>query len=759
MANKFYFHQSASWLRSVAALWAMGLCAVASAQTAPQKPVNFKAETEYSKVVLTWDDPTPTQVLLSEDFEGSTFPSDGWSVKTTNTDDYLNTWFQYPSAEMEESGVDDESRAMYVHGGKKSALVYFDMNAPHEDGSSAAQNEWLYLPKTPGAEYLSFYSYINPSLLEYGTDEDFPDHYYVKVSHDDGATWQVVWDARTDMANIDAFQNVRVYLGDASKGDPIVAFQAVGDVDNPETGLYFAWAIDDVQLLKSTGDKNSTPIEAYNLYYDDEVLAENLYSTSFTDLADKEPGRHVYALEAVSNSTNTTSERIEINVDINAPKCNAPTNVQLSSTDDGSGKYSILVKWSEPEGDRKPSGYSVYCNNALVAGYLEDLEVEQTGKPKGVYTYQVVANYENPDGDSEPTEAEATIAVGTRPTATGLTAERNDDSSLSLTWNAPAASEYTVDHYAVYRGNTKLGDTKALSFIESEALEGVFSYAVKAVYTDSVAALPATTIVTCGDVPTYQLPFSEDFTGGLTPENWTIEKIDGKLQDQYMWRFDNWFDTPVTGGGFSGDFASISSSVAGYTLVWSVLVTPPLVRGALAPGESTFLEFDLDYNASGKSSIANVNYSYNGEDWAVIGGENFTGYLSTQLSDGQTCMPEHKVYDITDCFVDDTTPIYIAWNYKGKIATHMAIDNVRIYNAKSSGISAAKGDVAYTVANGSLRVNGSSVSRVQVYSADGVCHADVSTSGSKLVSLPLADGVNVVKFTTADGVKTVKVNK
>lgn len=114
-----------------------------------------------------------------------------------------------------------------------------------------------------------------------------------------------------------------------------------------------------------------------------------------------------------------------------------------------------------------------------------------------------------------------------------------------------------------------------------------------------------------GNRPTYSLPFSEDFTGGLTPENWIIEKLDGKMQDQYLWRFDNWYEIPVTSGNFEGDFASISSAVAGYTLVWAVLDTPPLVRGELKDGEKTFLEFDIDYNATTKKSTeAGVYYSY-----------------------------------------------------------------------------------------------------------------------------------------------------
>lgn len=132
MEHNFYSHTAATWLRSFALTSAMAFTLAASAQTsAPQKPVNFKADAVYNKVVLTWEDPVQTQTLLTEGFEGEAFLSEGWSQKTTNTDYYMNTWFQFPSAEMEEEGIDDESRYMFVHGGKKSAVLYMDMNAPH----------------------------------------------------------------------------------------------------------------------------------------------------------------------------------------------------------------------------------------------------------------------------------------------------------------------------------------------------------------------------------------------------------------------------------------------------------------------------------------------------------------------------------------------------------------------------------------------------------------------------------------------------
>ncbi len=759
MENRFYMPQTAAWLRTavMALMTSAAPIAALSQTTAPEKPANFTADVDYNKVVLNWENPVKTKVLLSEDFEGDKFPNDGWSLKTTNTDYFMNTWFNFPTPEMEEEGIEDADRAMFVHGGKKSALVYPDMNAPHEDGSSAVQDEWLYMPATEGAEYLSFYSYINPQLLEYAESDDFPDNYCVEVSHDGGKTWETIWDARYDMANEDKFQHVKLYLGDSSKGAPIVAFHAYGDEDNPDTGLYFAWAIDDVQLSKAIGNGNAALAETYNLYYDGELLAENLHATTYTDVADKNPGNHKYAVEAVSSRVSQPSEKAEVEVYIKKPVMNAPTNVKLTyKENEVKGKYDVTITWDAPEGDRKPVNYSVYCNNALVAGYMEDREVEQTGKPKGVYTYQVVANYEYPEGESAKEDAEANIAIGTRFPVTALAAERKDDGSLAMTWKAPVASEYTVKNYAVYRGNTKLGETKDMKFTETDSPKGLYEYAVKAVYDDGEVSLPATETVANGSIPVYTLPFSEDFTGGLTPENWRIEKVDGKMQDQYLWRFDNWFDIPVIGGNFSGDFASLSSAVAGYTRVWSTLDTPPLKRGNLAEGEKTFLEFDLDYNASGKYSTAGVYYSYDGETWAPIEDE-FDGYATDDLTSGETCKPEHKVYDITDIFKDSTTPVYIAWSYNGKLANHMAIDNVKIYNATAASVNTVSNQ-SYSLDGNTFTVAAAGVERIEVFGANGVCKENVVATGNN-IKVSLSKGVNIVKITTAGGIKTLKINR
>ena len=138
--------------------------------------------------------------------------------------------------------------------------------------------------------------------------------------------------------------------------------------------------------------------------------------------------------------------------------------------------------------------------------------------------------------------------------------------------------------------------------------------------------------------------------------------------------------------------------------------------------ESCLGETHSDYNATTKKSTeAGVYYSYNAVEWAPI--ETLKGYTAEDLADGETTKPEHKVYDITKCFTDDTTPVYLAWQYKGKLAQHMAIDNVRVYNGESASIAAANADMKFRV-EGNAVVVGGMAGNVSVCTPSGMCLAE-----------------------------------
>lgn len=724
MNANFYTKQAAeTWLKSAAPFAvAAFFSTVAYAQEAPMKPVNLQAVQENGYVTLTWDRLAKADTLLSEGFEAKDFP-DGWTVKTTNTYDKTFTWFRFPTAEQEDG--DEEDLNMWRHSGVGSAIVSFDQVGEHEDGTSAAQDEWLVLPATKGAQYLNFYTYIDPTICEYGQYEDFPDHYCVKVSHDGGATWTDIWDARYDSNGSDDWQLVSLYLGDASEGDPIVAFEAKSNLDDETTGLYFTWAIDDVRLFSEAVDAASSPqasrartsrslaslpsfrpfaatgkkvarsvrsayrvqpaASTYTVLLDDEVIAENVKTTVYTDKSEKTPGEHRYGVRAVSGAAQ--SETAEVTVDVKAPETNAPRNVKAEpSFDEQTGKYRVLLSWEAPEGDRQPDHYECYANDALFAGWVdpEELSVEQTGVNRGVQFYAVKAVYANPDGESALVGDLA--AIGTRNTVSSLNASV-EDGNAQLTWNAPKVSEYEVEKYLVFRGGKPIGETTATEYTDENIPEGTYDYNVKAVYADGFVSLPVASEVTYGEEPTYDVPFAEDFNSGLKPADWAVERVNSSMKTDYLWRFDNWWELPVSGGGFEGNFASICSSISPMVNMFAVLESP-YIYAEPESGEKTIMEFDLDYSAvqkaTGQKSEAGLRYSFDKEEWADVCDE-FEGYSADDLADGATCKPQHITIDVTKCF-DEGRPVYFGWYYNAKKAQHIAIDNVKVYNTSATGI-------------------------------------------------------------------------
>lgn len=800
MGKNNYFSEAHRWLLSVSMAVTTALCATGvMAQDVPPAPVNLKAESDYNKVTLTWNRFAKADTLLNEGFEGDEFPPAGWSNKVTNTTDQYCTWHHYPTEEWKNT---IDNYADWIFSGEHSACVYFDTTAPHDDGSPSTQDEWLITPAVEGAEYLDFYCFIDPEVLANGKYEEFGDHYYVKVSHDGGKTWEILWDARYDSDGSSGFQLVSLYLGDSSKGAPMVAFHAQSNVDDPDQSLYFAWVIDDVCMSTTPAEsaaarkriaqsprpsiaglathrtfdttgltpkpqparvRKSAPVVSFNVYLDGNLLAENLERLSYTDMTDKTPGTHTYSVTSCIPEKNVESDPAKVEVNIEKATVNPPRNVQVTyEYDESTGKYNVNMTWDAPEGSRKPAYYTAYCNNAMFGSWLEDMNVGQTGIPHGVYDYSVSAVYENPDGESEAIGDQ--VALGTRYPVRNMKATLNDDGSVSLKWEAPKASEYTVKDYQVFRGNENLNEGTATEFTENAAPDGLYDYSVKVVYADGVVSTPVTQSVSKGEIPEYVLPFSENFTGALKPGNWKVEKLRSGLKDNYTWRFDNWYDLPVSGGNFDGDFASVNCSSAGMTTVTTGLVTPPLVNGTLDADERTWLEFDMDYMTCMSASDnyyskAYLEYSVdNGATWETL--DEPEGYTGEELEAGQTCRPERKLYDVTEIF-DKGQPVMFSWSYDSRMAQHWAIDNVKVYNAVPSSISSLSGkDFDCRFDGNTLSISDNGISKVRLYSADGKLLSDVNARGKESLSVPLTgNGVTIVSVTTNKGTRSFSIKK
>lgn len=171
---------------------------------------------------ISTEDFTPPKVgtpILTEGFEGS-WPPSGWTTIQYNTGyqyGYPCFWSQmnYPS----------------VHSGLWAAGLWW---------SYYDQDEWLITPEftLAGPCSLSFWTYGYEGST-YG------DHYYVKISTNGGASWNVLFDLSTLTANAWNYWDHPYKIGlDAYAGQNVkIAWHAyaIG-------GLYWAWLIDDVDV-------------------------------------------------------------------------------------------------------------------------------------------------------------------------------------------------------------------------------------------------------------------------------------------------------------------------------------------------------------------------------------------------------------------------------------------------------------------------------------------------------------------------------
>lgn len=765
-------------------------CMQSAAADIPAVPTNLNAKVEGHKVSLTWDCPDAGEILSEENFEAETFPQEGWEMKSTNTSDYRCTWFHYPTEDFTYL----DSWEFYINSGEGSAMVFYDMMAPHYDGSPAQQDEWLISPEVENAAYISFCYFIDPMLLEYAAFEDFNDHYYVKVSHDGGTTWENVWDAVTDSEGINGWQSVALSLGEV-KASTKVAFVAQSNPDTPEMGLYFLWAIDDVKISASkpaaevvaspkeapkfdrptyrqftsrTGKKADSAkrsaikklpvIGGYNVYRNDVMVAENITSLSYTDYSAKEPGNYTY--KVVSVSGDAVSEAAETIVEIKELSFNPPTNVAVNyEYDDIFESWTVMVTWEAPEGDWSPAYYNVYCNGQMIGWELPLGELGQTDVPNGIYEYVVTAVYKYPDGESEAVGDE--IALGTRFTIKNLRAEVKDN-DVTLSWDAPKASDVEVASYNVYRANEAVAEAVTeTTIVDADVESGVYDYNVIAVYADGELSLPVNISVAVGEAVVLPIPYKEGFDGSYKPANWTSEKIYEDVPDAYMWSFSNPHGITIEGEGFDGGFASIDCYESGFYSVAATLTTPRFDVSSIKENDDIRLSFAIDYFTD-YMAMAYMMYSVdNGETWEFLVDE-FVGYMFDDLQADEFCKPKKFDIQLTDIALGNET-IMFQYVYDGIADFHFALDNFEIYDYNVGGINESKVNdmIEVAVRDNMIEVSASEdIIAVDIYSIDGslVFSADNINAGK--FNVPTADvteGMCIIAVNTVNGKKTEKL--
>lgn len=709
-------------------------CAFIPMFSAPQAPVGVKAAVNGTRVDLNWTNGDAGNPLLECGFEEESFPAENWETIVTNDIKYICSWFHFPGKEFLQTNNWEE----YIHSGEKSAMMYFD-------DTFTTQDEWLITPTLDGASYLELYYYIDPTVLEYGMIEEFPDHYYVKASYDDGNSWETLWDARTDAQPSVGWHNLALPLKNES---PVkVAFHGMGDNDQ---NVHFLWAVDDIKV--SSSNSGTDVVEGYTIMLDGEILAEHVKSLEYSDVSPKEAGLHKYSV--LAETAAGLSPAAEVEVSISEIELLPPTSLKVNSIlDEFDGSYIISLEWEAPTGGViEPSWYDIYCNGFEVGTMIEECSMEFSGYTKGVYNFEVTAVYQNPDGESESIGQR--IAIDTRFNVRNLKATIEGE-KIIVDWQAPEESEVAVAYYEVWRADNLVAEKlEALKFEDNNVPAGKYRYYVNTVYADGETALPAYIDVDNGDCEPRSLPMVETFDSCHLPADWTIQNFYDETPDNYLWQFDDPNGIGVTGEGFDKGFASIDCYDSGAYYLTSTLVTPP-INIKDCDINSLTLSYFYDYASDGMSSIATVEIEKDGDgEWLWV--DDLLPYeVETESFEFKPVYAENNL----SAMVEGASTIRLRWNYDGMFDYHLAIDNVKVCD-KTSGV-AMLGDNTTSIRRtaGGIELNSEEgIYGVEIYSADGRLLKSVECSGDSAATVPYSGkGLCIVRVRTASSHQSVKL--
>ncbi len=192
--------------------------------------VTATQNTAHTQVTVSWVAPDPNAVDITESFEGAVFPPTDWTRIVTNngpanTAGVYPTWCRFGEVI---SGTDTVTPPE----GSWQCGFWWDYN--HQD-------EWLITPQfnCPQGAYLTFGTYCYRGSMN-------NDHYYVKVSNNDGVSWDIVWDASALTGGWNNYATpVQIDLS-AYTGQQIKIAWHADDPNTTSDGMWWNWFIDNV---------------------------------------------------------------------------------------------------------------------------------------------------------------------------------------------------------------------------------------------------------------------------------------------------------------------------------------------------------------------------------------------------------------------------------------------------------------------------------------------------------------------------------
>jgi hypothetical protein len=337
-------------------------------------------------VDVTWEAPDPNAVEITESFEAEGFPPQNWTQTITNTGP-INTTGVYPTW-CRFGAITISGQPANPTDGTHQSGLWWDY---------AHQDEWLITPSfnCPPGGYLTFDSYVFLGSTN-------ADHYYVKVSPDDGNTWSILWDASNQTGGWNYYASpitvdLNLYGGQQIK----LAFNAT---DGPsDDGLWYVWFIDNIYIGNAMT-----------------ALANPAQTVLFSASELEYKSAASYSLAQHPSVTTATSRNVEIGNTRGEPRLPFPYEVRYAPSSERSltgyrvwrlaaGQESNEAAWSQlttvpqtglsitdpgwqtlPNGQYRWAIKAIYTNNVVSGGSFSNvlIKVQQTGMIAGVVRRQ-----------------------------------------------------------------------------------------------------------------------------------------------------------------------------------------------------------------------------------------------------------------------------------------------------------------------------------------------------------------------------------
>ncbi|HHV37848.1 MAG TPA: choice-of-anchor D domain-containing protein, partial [Candidatus Cloacimonetes bacterium] len=216
----------------------MGVITMEELAFAPTQ-VAAEISPDYSSVNISWNPPDPDAFEIVESFEGVSFPPTDWTQTITNNGPpnmhgVRPTWSRFSVAE----GVTPSD------GDHQAGIAWI---AEHQD-------EWLFSPgfTCPPDAYVRFDTH-----LEMGSEGG--DHYYVKVSLNNGVNWEVLWDGAAQPTGLNSYDTpVTIDLTQYAGQEIKLAWHA--DDGDDAFGMWYNWYIDNVYIGNFVRTEQLSPL-------------------------------------------------------------------------------------------------------------------------------------------------------------------------------------------------------------------------------------------------------------------------------------------------------------------------------------------------------------------------------------------------------------------------------------------------------------------------------------------------------------------